>query len=290
LENLEARDLPGGSRVEFGEFDAPSLRKPSNYSVFLPPSYKKDDSDFPVVYFLHGRFNDHTSWVVERYGDIPGLLEGLMLEKKVPEFIVVQPDGENSFYTDYLDGSMKYEQLVVKDLIDEVEWKYKVRKGRNWRAIGGVSMGAYGALKIAMKYPELYSSVAGVSPIVLLGDDPSAQIMGARSRLAQFLAQALEPVFGIPFDQTHWEANSLEKLAKNADLDELKVFFAYGTADRYARSFPMEAGVRGLSRLLTERDKAHELKIYENGPHGWQLVVDHIEDVTSFLSQSFRQD
>jgi S-formylglutathione hydrolase FrmB len=289
LENPAPVILAEGARIEFKVYEAACLGKQSRYSVFLPPSYGEDGSElYPVVYFLHGMWNDHTSWTVDRYGGIPSRLEKLMVSGRLPEFLVVNPDGENSFYTDRLDGSLKYEQLVYRDLIGEVECHYRVLAERRFRSIGGVSMGGYGSLKIAFKHPELYASVAGISPIVLAGDDPSVQIMNSNSRMADYLRSSLKPIFGMPFDLQHWRRNSLLQLAGTQNVGDLRILMAYGTADRYDAIFPMEAGVRALSRQLGDRKVDHEFQLYENGPHGWTLLVQHLEEVATFLAQTFR--
>lgn len=286
IEEPQTMFLPGGSRVEFGSFFAPALNRESKYSVFLPPSYDSRSS-LPVVYFLHGMWNDHTSWAVRRYGSIPEKLEGMMIEGKLPEALVVSPDGENSFYTDYLDGSQKFEQLVHQDLRSMVESKYKVLPRRKARAIAGVSMGGYGSLKIAMKFPELYSSVVAISPIVFTGENPSAPIMNATSRGAKYFQAALRPVYGMPFERGHWLANSLEVLARKADVGDLRIYFSYGTADRYNRYFPMQEGVESLSRILDERAVRHRFIIIEEGPHGWDLVQGQLEEVFTFVTKTF---
>jgi enterochelin esterase family protein len=286
IENPQTKRLPGGSRVEFGRFFAPSLGMRANYSVFFPPSYRSKD-ELPVVYFLHGMWNDHTSWVVERYGSIPEQLEELMIEGKIPETLVVSPDGENSFYTDYLDGSRKFEQMVHQDLLAMVESKYKAARARNARGIAGVSMGGYGALKIAMKFPALYSSVVAISPIVFTGEDPSDPIMKATSRGAHYFQSALKPVFGMPFEPGHWQANSLEVLAQNSEIQDLRIYFSYGTADRYNRYFPMQRGVESLSRILTRRGIPHQFSVIKRGPHGWNLVKGQLKEIFAFVTQTF---
>lgn len=288
IENPQTITLPGGARVEFKHFDSPAIGKQADYSIFFPPSYDKNPSArFPVVYFLHGLWNDDTSWAVERYGNLPAQLDDLMIKGELPEFVVVNPNGENSFYTDYLDGTHNYEQMVYDDLIKHVDSTYRVIADRRARALGGVSMGGYGALKIGMKHPDLFAAVAGVSPIVFPGSDPSEYFQDSSSRMAQYLVNALKPVYGMPFDTKHWHQNSVLWLAKHEDLDHLKIFFAYGTADRYNHAFPLAAGIEDLDGTLTSRDVPHVYRVYENGPHGWKLVVDHLEEVAKFLSQSF---
>ena len=287
--NPEPIDLPAGSRVEFNSFPSPALGKDADYSVFFPPSYNREPNRrYPVVYFLHGMWNDHTSWAVERYGGIPAAIETLMISGRVPECLLVHPNGENSFYTDYLDGTRRYEGMIAKDLIEHIESTYRVRTDRKSRSLGGVSMGAYGALKIGLKYPERYASVAGISPIVLTGEDPSRHLLNSSSRLAQYLVSALEPVFGMPFDPKHWRENDLISLAGEAGIDGLGLFFALGTADRYNSQFPLQAGVDTFSRVLSERGIPHDYRLYEDGPHGWQLVMEHLDEVAGFLCRTFR--
>ena len=125
--------LPGGSRVEFKSFRSTSLGQEQAYSIFLPASYdaSKYKKKYPVVYFLHGLNNDHTSWTVDRYGKLPEKIEAMIKKGAVPEIIMVHPNGDNSFYTNYVDGSKKYEDFICKDLIQHVEATYSVKKGRD---------------------------------------------------------------------------------------------------------------------------------------------------------------
>ena len=110
--------LPGGSTIEFKSFNSKCLGMEEHYSVFLPPSFSKDPSrTYPVIYFLHGLNNDETSWTVERYGSIQNTIEKMILSKKVPEFVMVHPRGDSSFYCNYIDGTRRYEDLVTQELI-----------------------------------------------------------------------------------------------------------------------------------------------------------------------------
>src|SRR5690606_2218147 len=240
IENPETIRLPGGSRVEFRSFYADSISQNADYSVFIPADYDQSSRDYPVIYFLHGMFNDHTSWATDRYGSIPAQIEGLMLKGKIPSSLVVIPNADNSFYTNSIDGSRRYEDLIHIDLVSEIKKSFRVSSAREKRALGGVSMGGYGALKIALKHPLKYGSTAGLSPIVLLGENPSEGLNRADERRAGFFVSLFKPVFGIPFEKEHWKANSLEQLAKIADPKGLNIFFAYGTNDRYNNLFPLE--------------------------------------------------
>lgn len=288
IENPVTIHLESGSRVEFLSFQAQAIGERFHYSVFLPASYfDSSDRQYPVVYFLPGMFNDRTSWAAPRYGNIPQTLEDLMRQGRVPEFVIVHPDGQNSFYTNSLNGERNFEDLIVRELTQEVESRFRISKNRGHRAIAGVSMGAYGALKIAFKHPDRYASSAGISPIVFLGEDPSRQIQDSESRFSQMFGSLVEPVYGLPFDRDHWRDNSLMHLAAERDLCGLNIYFAYGTADRYNDAFPMEDGVRELSKALTSRNVPHTFRIFENEPHGWELVTSHLAEILEFLTQTF---
>src|SRR3990172_1994865 len=156
--------LPSGSQVAFSSFASPSLKGDNEFSIFLPPSYQKSKKHYTVVYFLHGLNNDHTSWTVDRYGQLHQKVDQLILEKKIPEILMVHPKGDNSFYTNYVDGTRNYEDFITRDLVQHVEKTYRAKTGSRWRTIGGSSMGGFGALKIAFRHTDLYSATAAHSP------------------------------------------------------------------------------------------------------------------------------
>lgn len=142
------------------EFQSSSLGKASEMNIILPdPSVK---GPYFTLYQLHGLSDDHTTWCrrtsIERYVD------GLPL-------VVVMPDGGRGFYTDAVEG-FAYESHIMQDTIGFVERFLPVRKSRTHRAIGGLSMGGYGALKLALKHPKVFGSVAAHSSACLCGHRP----------------------------------------------------------------------------------------------------------------------
>ncbi len=289
--DLSPISLPGGSVIEFKSYDSQCIGMPERYSIFLPPSFSKNPSrTFPVVYFLHGLNNDETSWTVERYGHVQNSLEQMMIAGKLPEFIMVHPRGESSFYCNSLDGTKRYEDLLTQELITYMENNYRASKGRENRSIAGTSMGGYGALKIAMKYPDRYGAVVGQSPIVFPGVNPLAvsEEMKA-SRFYSFFVNMLKPVFGDPVQQPIWDANNPLVLAKSRKLDGLKIYFDYGTDDRYIPMTHLDEGCKALDKILTDSNVPHTFKIRQGEPHGWALVSAHLEETLPFLSQTFKK-
>jgi S-formylglutathione hydrolase FrmB len=283
--------LPGGCRIEFNSFDSQKLGIAERYSIFLPPSYSREVArTYPVIYFLHGLNNDETSWTMERYGQIQNTMEQLMLSGKLPEFIMIHPRGDSSFYCNYIDGTRKYEDLIAEELISYMEKNYRAAKGRDNRAIAGTSMGGYGALKIAMKYPERYAAVAAQSPILFPGTNPLELSEDAKaSRFYSFFVNMLKPVFGDPVQQDLWDANNPLLLAKKQKLSNLKIYFDYGTDDRYIPLTRLDEGNQALDSLLTRTGVSHVFKKHPGEPHGWALVAAHLDETLPFLCQTFKK-
>ncbi len=281
--------LPGGSTVEFKSFDSKALGAQARYSVFLPPSFSKDPSRrYPVIYFLHGLNNDETSWTVDRYGNIPNVLDQRIVSGQLPEFIMLHPRGDSSFYCNYMDGSKRYEDLIAQELIPFMETHYRAAKGREHRAIAGTSMGGYGALKIAMKYPDHYAAAAGQSTILFPGPNPIELSEEAKaSRFYSFFINMLKPIFGDPVRQDLWDANNPLVLAKTAKLKGLRLYFDYGTEDRYIQMTRLDEGNQALDKILTEARVPHTFKIRTGEPHGWALVSAHLDETLAFLTKDF---
>ena len=95
------------------------------------------------------------------------------------------------------------------------------------------------------------------------------------------------PVFGTPFNRDHWLKNSVEILARSADLKDLKVYLSYGTADRYEAFFPMERSIQLVHQILIDRGVSSVFHILEGEPHGWALIRADLEDAIEFLTETF---
>ena len=127
---------------------------------------------FAVFYLLHGLSDDHTIW--QRRTSIERYVENLPL-------IVVMPNGDRSFYIDSVSNPQAaYETAIVRDLIGFIDGRFQTRATREGRCIGGLSMGGYGAVKLALKHPDLFASAVSHSGAVAfahkpLADDPRWQ-------------------------------------------------------------------------------------------------------------------
>jgi S-formylglutathione hydrolase FrmB len=264
---------PAAAEVRSATFSSPSLGKEVAYAVQLPPSYPTATSRrYPVLYALHGLFEGAGFW--ERRGLAP-MLESLWQKGDVPEMVVVAVDGDNSFFVDGPAG--RWEQMVSRELVTHVESTYRVAAGRPGRAVLGISMGGYAALRMALAHPDLFRAVATHSAM-LLEKVPTAEEGAGRWHLAAF-----HKVFGDPIDAALWAANDPLALALKADPKTAPaLYFDCGTEDRYG----LFAGNRELHRRLEARGVAHEFALYP-GDHGYEYVRSVLDKSLRFLGRQF---
>ncbi|MDP6755680.1 MAG: alpha/beta hydrolase-fold protein [Candidatus Marinimicrobia bacterium] len=141
-------------------FYSPSLGYDQYYEIVLPPSYEANpDSSYPSIYFLHG-FGADYSW----YEALVEIFEAMMASGDIRESVLIKPDG---FVVPYL-GSMytnseyngQFEDYIIQDLIAHIDESYPTIDHPSYRAIMGHSMGGYGAVKLAVKFPEIFQVAA----------------------------------------------------------------------------------------------------------------------------------
>jgi S-formylglutathione hydrolase FrmB len=157
----QPRGYPAGSapRIESKSFAGPISKTTIGFQVYLPPGYDSSTTTrYPTVYDLHGltgsQFED-PQWVVPS-------LEAAMKKNLIGPVIVVFPDGlVESYYADSKDGKKPSETRILKDLIPHVDATYRTVAHRHLRAVTGFSMGGYGAMELATKFPDVF--VAGVA-------------------------------------------------------------------------------------------------------------------------------
>jgi S-formylglutathione hydrolase FrmB len=265
---------PAAAEVRPGTFRSEALGREVSYVVDLPPSYGgSGDRRYPVVYALHGLFEGSGFW--ERRGLAP-ILARLRETGAVPDFLVVAVDGGNSFFVNAPGG--RYEDLVKKDLVAHVESTFRVVAGRKGRALLGVSMGGYAALRVAFEEPGLAAAVATHSAM-LLEAIPSAERGAGRWHMAAFTR-----VFGDPIDPVLWAANDPLAWAGKADPKTVPALFVdCGAEDRYG----LAGGHRALHRTLDERGIAHAFEL-PPGDHGYEFVRSRLEKGLRFLGEALK--
>jgi S-formylglutathione hydrolase FrmB len=267
--------LAATGRVECNSLPSKILGRTVRYCIVLPPSFDAEKSrQFPVLYFLHGLGDSEQSFI---HTGAWNLTEELREKGAIKEFLIATPDGDASFYIDSKDGKMRYEDFLLQEFFPFVEKRYRVAPGRGHRAIAGISMGGYGALHLAFRRPQLFSSVGAHSAAlieklpVFLGPTPNSP----RSRI-------LGEVFGSPPDPAFWDRNSPLTLARTAKLQGLKIYFDCGDQDDYG----FDAGAAALDKILSSRHVAHEYHLYP-GRHDAAYFGEHLPASLEFASRAF---
>ena len=245
------------------------------YSVFLPPTYAAGTASYPVLYFLHDAFGD--DGVLGRNG-IVARLDAAMREGAVPEFLIVCPDGDGSWFSNSHDGRRLYEDLVESDLPREIERRFRVRPGRENRGITGISMGGYAAMKIALHHPADFGSVSGLSAVVIpMGWKDVEKIF--------FLARwQLHRVFGSSPSDNSLADNDVWRLLMTKEKWDVPfdVFLLAGTGDKYKldhvaaqyADFLNRHGIRATARL-------------EAGIHDWPYWRDAMLEIARWHGAHF---
>ena len=245
------------------------------YCALLPPSYGPDGAKgakFPVLYLLHGLGDNQESLInTGAWSEVEQLQE----DKKIGEFAIITPNGGNSFYIDSNNGRVKYESFLVQEFIPAMERKYRVGGSRAARAISGVSMGGYGALRLAFKFPHMFSSVSAHSAALIERLPSGIGNVGAS-------LSYIGPAFGTPPDAAYWQQNSPFAFARKSELKALKIYFDCGRNDEYG----FDSGAESLDKLLTTRKIAHEFHIYPGGP-GLEYFMRHFPASLEFHSKAF---
>lgn len=233
------------------------------YRVIVPRDYEfMKSSSFPVIYLLHGLTGHYDNWTDKtRVGDY---LRGYNV-------IIVTPEGGDGWYSDSASvPNDKYESYIMQELIPEIEKNFRAKMGRENRAIAGLSMGGYGALKFALKYPDKFIMAGSFSGALGIVSMPTAELKGFPSLLN---------VFG-PDDNPSHKDNDIFKLLKDMPAEKIKdlpyIYVSCGTED-----FLLNSNLE-FRKLMSDKKVAHEYRELPGG-HEWPFWDAQIQE---FLRQS----
>lgn len=142
----------------------------ASYLIYLPPDYEKAPARrYPVLYWLHGGGGSQRegAWMVER-------IDSEIRAGKIPPFLVILVQGlPDVRYINSKDGTRPVEDVIIKDLIPHVDSTCRTIPSRRGRAIEGMSMGGYGALRLGFKYADLFGVVSALAPSITdMKDEP----------------------------------------------------------------------------------------------------------------------
>jgi S-formylglutathione hydrolase FrmB len=215
----------------------------------LPPHYKENHDRFTTLYLLHGYGGDYTDWVKRT---------GLVKYASAYEFIIILPDGRNSWYTNApATKNANFESYIIDDLIPFVDKKYRTLSTRHGRAIAGCSMGGYGAIKLAVKYPGKFYYAASFSGGLAVPKDSRKGY--------EHLSPALNVAFG-ENESEHWTKNFVFALVDSVATTNLPyLYLSIGEDDGLHRFIESS---RSLSEKLRGKGALYEYHELPGG-HNW---------------------
>lgn len=279
--------------------------------VYLPPSYSDTGRRFPVAYYLHGMWGSERDWADQaRLAHVADSL----IAAGMPELIVVLPDGDNGYYTDwatrgdvdecrrqppvreaaetYCVPSPRYEQYMTRDVVPWVDSTFRTLAGPSHRGVAGLSMGGYGAITLALRHPDIWSAAAshsGVLSLLLSADTsgtraPPPGIEALERQWGPRFWPLIVPVFGR--DTAGWWAREPARLAARraaAGPPVPALFIDVGTSDALALG-----GNRHFRDELRRLGLAAEYREWPGG-HTWTYWRTHLPESLRWLSGQLDQ-
>ncbi|TLS50291.1 esterase family protein [Paenibacillus antri] len=239
------------------QFFAESLGVQATMNVILPQRRgRPPEGGHPVLYLLHGNSDDHSMWIrrtsVERYAEARGLA-------------VVMPAVNRSYYTDMAYGP-NYWTFVSEELPETARSFFPIAERREGRFVAGLSMGGYGAFKLALRHPDRFAAAASLSgalDVYRMWDIREADmklIFGKRSRIRG----SDDDLFAL----------ARKRVEEGATLP--KLYQCCGTEDfLYRDNIRFRAHAERLGCELTYREEA--------GDHEWSYWDRNIERVIQWL-------
>ncbi|MGM0565345.1 MAG: alpha/beta hydrolase [Bacteroidota bacterium] len=237
-----------------------SLNDSLNYNIYLPDEGVKPEG---VLYLLHGYTGDHTDWAEK--GQVTQTMNDLISSNDAIPMIVVMPDAGNSWYVNS-DPEISwgfYEDALMKDLWNHIYDSYDFKDEKPSAFLAGLSMGGYGALHFAFKYPEKFHAAASLSGAFMpeLPED----------------SDILEKTFGDPPDPKKYQQENPFELAVSDSLKQMPVYITCGDDDLRLYKYSVE-----MYDTLIEKGYPAELRITD-GAHTWKVWRRELPKVLRFF-------
>lgn len=262
--------------IEQNTIKSEVLQKDVSYSIYLPPDYDTSQRSYPVIYLLHGYGDDHTTWIqrgeIDRYAD-KAIADGL-----IPPVIIIMADAGVSMYVNSYNKKSMYEDYFIQEFIPTVEERYRIRKTKWSRGIAGHSMGGWGCMLYALKYPDMFVASAPMSA----GIHDDNEIMNYDDGRWDIIFGDIigHNIKGKDRLNKVWYDNSILHIIKNKSSDDIrKVHYRISCGDNDS----LIRGSISLHQALTDKDIRHEFRIGDGG-HTWAYWRSEITDVLKFIT------
>ncbi len=310
LAQTQAQRPPQGT-VRTDTLWSQSLGAHKALTVYLPPSYTAHPTQrFPVLFYLHGLGGNQRNWVDA--GALDRTMDSLVAAGQ-PEAILVMPDGDDGWYASA--GSLpdlpacladstrrepaatfcvpwpRYDDYIARDIVAHIDARYRTVADRAHRGIAGLSMGGYGAISLALAYPDVFAAAASHSGVLsprYLGPAPYAPPARYATTLAELrtAARSLWPsqlrAFGrdtiawIARDPGHLARRAVQPAARRGRAPLPALMVDVGVDD------PWIDQNRDFHAILQQLGVSHQYAEWP-GAHTWQYWRTHAAESLVFL-------
>ena len=269
------------------EATVPSTNVPAPVPItyYLPKNYDANRAErYPLLIQLHsggGSNKDMENFRALSVGGGMGwLLDQAIENGLVAPIVSVMPSAGRAFYMNFRDGSQKWEDFVMKDLLPYVRKNFNVVQGREGTFITGISMGGMGSLRMAVKYPEVFQAVASMEPAI----DPALAYdeVTLRNKLNR-PDTLVKQIYGDPIDKDYWAANNPATIISvdPSRLLGLGIYLEVGDQDL----FYIDQGTEFVHRVLFDAGISHEYRLVKGADHVGPSLVPRSLDAFAFIGR-----
>lgn len=252
------------------QFETNLIPYPLQYAVLLPPNYQANQQSLPLLYFLHGKAEDHTflkQW--------QPLIELAWQKGTLPPAIVVTPNVQQSYYLDYKDGSERWESLLTDAFLTFLKQTYLLD---STIMLFGFLQGGVGALRMGFKYPHRFAGIVALTPTIIPSFVWQQQAQAYQTSFGQ-------KVYGSPFDQDYWLDNnpSAILIQNEFNIRDAKLAIYLECTDNDA--LELYRGLEFLHRILWERKIAHDYRLMSSIAYNGSTMDQRVTNGLAFVGR-----
>ncbi|HYP50337.1 MAG TPA: alpha/beta hydrolase family protein [Pyrinomonadaceae bacterium] len=256
------------------ELNSKLMRRKMPYQVIVPPNYEAEKTiRFPVLYLLHGLGGHYDNWAGKTN------LKKYAADHRI---ILVMPEGGDGWYTDSAnEPNDKYESYIIQELVPEIDKNYRTVPEKRGRAIAGLSMGGFGALKFGVKYPQMFALAASMSGAVAAASYRTSDELPKN----EWLRKSIVAVFAAPENPVRRENDLFKLLGEMPPEKTAGLPFLYldcGTEDQLG----FLSHNQQLAQILVTRKIPHEFRQLP-GKHDWTFWNNQVREVLRLSDKIF---
>lgn len=268
-------DPAAAGTLEKRAFPSPALGRDIPAVVYRPD---RADGPLSVLYLLHGYGGGEQDW---SNAGVQETADRVFAEPGAEPLLIVMPGAGNSWYVD----SARYgdwDRAIAVDLVAAVDAAYAGESGRGNRFVAGLSMGGYGALRLAVHHPDRFRAAAALSPAIF-------EDVASPDDFPDFQIEFFAGAFGEPLDPVAFNARNvfapLAAIGRAATGVPTDFYLMTGDHD----SLGLWRGTLRFFEAARNAGHAAELRVHD-GDHEWRLWRDELAAVLRWIGGVIRAD